>query len=73
MNGIKFFPIHILIKDLSFINIYFLLLKYIFTEINTPITTKTTFKDMVYGALYYNIFTLVLSLISYLPIVFIID
>ena len=71
MNGFRFFPIHILIKDLSFMIIYWLLLKYIFTEIKLPNNTaETNFGDIISGALYYNIVPLILSLILYFPIVY---
>jgi len=70
MNGFRFFPIHILLKDLSFMIIYWLLIKYIFTEINlSNVTNETTFGDMISGAIYYNIVTVFISLILYFPIV----
>jgi Na+/H+ antiporter NhaC len=51
--------------------IYWLLIKYIFTGINLPsVTADTNFGDMISAALYYNIVTLIVSLISYFPIVY---
>ena len=51
--------------------IYWLIIKYIFTEINLPnVTAETNFGDMISGALYYNIVTLIVSLILYFPIVY---
>ena len=51
--------------------IYWLLLKYIFTEIELPNNTiESNFGDIISGALYYNIVPLILSLILYFPIVY---
>lgn len=49
---------------------YWLLLKYSFTGIENPHSgPELTFGDMISGALYYNIVTLLLSFVLYYPIV----
>ena len=51
--------------------IYWLLIKYVFTQISLPnITSETSLISMIFGALYYNITTIVVSLILYSPIVY---
>ena len=51
--------------------IYWLLLKYRFTEIELPNNTaESNFGEIISGALYYNIVPLILSLILYFPIVY---
>lgn len=76
----KLFPIHILIKDLSFMMIYFILMKYNFTNEtylpnsieNFPGAPDMSWLDMLTASLFYNLFPLIISFISYFPIVFLI-
>lgn len=73
MNGLKLFPIHIILKDLSFIIFYWLLVKYVFNNSAQAYpNAESSFSNILFGALYYNIATLILSCVLYLPIVYLI-
>jgi len=75
----RFFPLHILIKDLSFFMIYFIIMKYNLTNEtylhetiqDFPSAPNMTFFDMIVASIYVNLMPLVFSMISYFPIVFI--
>jgi len=72
------FPIHIAIKDLSFMIFYFVIMKYNLTNetylpetiSNFPRAPKMTFGDMISASLFYNIIPLVASFVLYYPIVY---
>jgi ABC-type xylose transport system permease subunit len=74
----KLAPIHILIKDLSFMVIYFLIMKYNLTnETYLPLTKRNfpwlpemSFMEMIGASFFYNIITLAVSAIAYFPIVY---
>ena len=78
MNGFRLFPIHILIKDLSFMTFYFLLMKYNLTSEtaladvlkNNPNITNWSFVSIIQGSIFYNLTTLIVSLVTYFPIVY---
>ena len=73
MTGTRFFPVHIFIKDLSFMVIYWLLVRFVFTEINLQgISGSNGFFDLILGALFYNMITILISLVLYFPIVYMI-
>jgi len=73
MNGLKLFPIHIILKDLSFIIFYWLLVKYVFNNnAQAYPNAESSFSNILSGAFYYNIATLILSCVLYLPIVYLI-
>ena len=77
----NYFPLHILVKDLSFMIIYFIIMKYNLTNetflpetiSNFPGATSVTFLDMISASLFYNIIPLLFSMISYFFIFFIIS
>ena len=77
----KFFFIHILLKDLSFMIIYFILMKYNMTNetylpwtiSNFPGAPTMTFWNMISAALFYNLIPLIFSFISYFFIVKLFD
>ncbi len=77
MNGYKFFPIHILIKDLSFMMFYFVIMKYNLTKetylpdtiSNFPGAPDANLIDMISVSFFYSLIPLVLSFILYYPIV----
>lgn len=72
----KYFPIHIIIKDCSFLFIFFFIMKYNLTNetflpsmiSNFPGATKVSFFNMILGSLLYSLPALLLSLIIYFPI-----
>lgn len=73
----KWFPVHILIKDLSFMVFYFILMKYNLTnETYLPQTIKSfpgaadmTFVNMVAVSMFYNIIPCMISFATYYLIV----
>ncbi len=73
----NWFPLHILIKDLSFMMFYFILMKYNLTNetylpetiSSFPAAPEMTFIEMISASLFYNIIPLVFSLLTYYPIV----
>lgn len=73
----RWFPIHILIKDLSFMILYFVIMKYNLTsETYLPETIRyfpgapdMTFVNMIGASLFYNIIPLLVSLVTYYFIV----
>ncbi|MCD1115277.1 hypothetical protein [Chryseobacterium turcicum] len=73
----KLFPLHIIIKDLSFLMLYFLIMKFNLTnETFLPETTKyfsgvsqANIVDMLMAALFYNFIPIIISCILYYPIV----
>lgn len=77
----KFFPIHILLKDLSFMVIYFILMKYNLTNetylpktiSNFPGARTMTYWNMISAAIFYNLIPLIFSFISYFFIVKLFD
>ncbi len=77
----KYFAIHIFLKDLSFMIIYFILMKYNVTNetflpktlSNFPGAPTMTIWDMISAALFYNIIPLIISFISYFFIVKLFD
>jgi hypothetical protein len=74
----KWFPLHIIIKDLSFMMFYFVIMKYNLTNetylpetiSNFPGAPKMTLTDMIGASLFYNIIPLAISLVTYYPIVY---
>jgi hypothetical protein len=77
----KFFFIHILLKDLSFMVIYFILMKYNLTNetylpstiSNFPGAPTITFWNMITAAISCNLIPLIFSFISYFFIVKLFD
>jgi hypothetical protein len=73
----KWFPIHIAIKDLSFMIFYFIIMKYNLTNetylpetiSNFPGAPKMSLRDMIGVSLFYNIIPLFVSFLTYYPIV----
>lgn len=78
MNGFKLFPIHIAIKDLSFMIIYFIIMKYNLTNEseltqvlkNSPNISNWSLWSIIESSIFYNLTTLILSSITYFPIVY---
>lgn len=78
MNGFRFFPVHIVIKDLSFMIIYFLIMKFNLTNEtylpetirNFPGAPNMNLWNMITASLFYNFIPLFISLILYFPIVY---
>ncbi len=78
MSELRFPPIHILVKDLSFMMFYFVIMKYNLTnETYLPETisdfseaSDMGFWNMISASLFYNIIPMIVSLILYLPIVY---
>lgn len=74
----RLFPIHIAIKDLSFMVFYFVIMKYNLTNetylpetiSNFPGAPKMTFGNMISASLFYNIIPLTSSFLLYYPIVY---
>ncbi|MBL0031010.1 MAG: hypothetical protein IPP27_02105 [Bacteroidetes bacterium] len=74
----KWFPFHIIIKDLSFMMFHFVIMKYNLTNETYLPETISAFPgapdmslfDMIGVSLFYNILPLVLSLVTYYPIVY---
>ncbi len=74
----KWFPLHIAIKDLSFMMFYFVIMKYNLTNetylpetiSNFPGATDMTLGNMIAASLFYNIIPLITSFILYYPIVY---
>ena len=72
----KLFPIHILIKDLSFLIFYFIIMKYDLTNETFlpesirefPGAVRSTFGDMILASIFYNWIPLIVSVITYYPI-----
>jgi len=81
IKKMKLFPIHIVVKDLSFMIFYFILMKYNLTNetylpemiSNFPGAPKMTLWDMLCASLIFNIFPLVLSFATYYPIVYLVN
>jgi hypothetical protein len=75
----RFFLLHILIKDLSFMFFYFLLMKYNITNEsvliqalkNHPTVSEWSIWSIIQGSIFYNLTTLIFSLITYFPIFYI--
>lgn len=73
----KLFPIHILIKDQSFLFIYFIIMKYDLTnETFLPETVRefpgivrASFGEMIFASFFYNWIPIIISAITYYPIV----
>lgn len=73
----KLFPIHILIKDLSFLIFYFIIMKYDLTNETFlpeavrefPGAVNTTFGNIIFASLFYNWIPVIISFITYYPIV----
>ncbi len=76
----RLFLIHIIVKDLSFMLFYFVLMKYNLTnethltEVmgDFPGATEITWEVMISASLFYNIVPLLVSLILYYPIVYVV-
>lgn len=76
----RLFLIHIIVKDLSFMLFYFVLMKYNLTNESHltevvgdfPGATEMTWEVMISASLFYNIIPLVVSLILYYPIVYVV-
>lgn len=76
----RLFLIHIIVKDLSFMLFYFVLMKYNLTNESHltevvgdfPGATEMTWDVMISASLFYNIIPLVVSLILYYPIVYVV-
>ena len=74
----KWFHLHIAIKDLSFMMFYFVIMKYNLTNetylpetiSNFPGAPKMTFGNMISASLFYNIIPLIASFLLYYPIVY---
>lgn len=74
----KWFPLHIAIKDLSFMMFYFVIMKYNWTNetylpetiSNFPGAPVMTFGNMISASLFYNIIPLTASFVLYCPIVY---
>ena len=75
----RLFPIHILIKDLSFMIFYLLIMKFDLTnETFLPETirefpgaTRSTFGNIISASIFYNWIPVLISFILYYPLVFI--
>lgn len=75
----RLFPLHILIKDSSFMIIYFIIMKYNLTNETYLPETISNFQgapdmiwlDILTVSIFYNLFTLIMSFICYFPIVWI--
>jgi hypothetical protein len=75
---VAFFPIHIIIKDLSFMILYFVIMKYSLTGetyspsilASFPAAANMTALDMISVSLYANMIPLFVSFLSYYPIVY---
>lgn len=73
----RLFGIHIVLKDLSFMFFYFLIMKYNWTNEtylpktieNFPGAPSMTIVDMICSSLFFNFLTLVVSFLTYYPIV----
>lgn len=71
---------HIIIKDLSFMLFYFILMKYNLTNeshltdvmSDFPVATEMTWEVIISASLFYNIIPLLVSLIIYYPIVYVV-
>ena len=74
----KWFPLHIAIKDLSFMMFYFVIMKYNLTNetylpetiSNFPGAPEMTLTSMISASLFYNIIPLLLSFSTYYAIVY---
>lgn len=74
----RWFPIHIAIKDLSFMIFYFVIMKYDLTNetylpetiSSFPGAPKMTFGNIISASLFYNIIPLTASFLLYYPIVY---
>jgi hypothetical protein len=74
----RYAPFHILIKDLSFMIFYFIIMKYNFTnETYLPQTmncmpgaSTVRFIEIICASLFYNIIPLIISSFTYFPIVY---
>ncbi len=72
----KYFPIHIIIKDCSYLFFYFLIMKFNLTNetfspsmiSNFPGATKITFSDIILGSFLYSFAAMAFSLVFYFPI-----
>lgn len=78
MNGFRLFPIHIAIKDLSFMIFYFVIMKYNLTNetylpetiSNFPGSPNMSLWNMFSVTIFYNWIPIIISLILYYPIVY---
>ncbi len=76
----RLFLIHIIVKDLSFMLFYFVLMRYNLTnethltEVmgDFPGATEMTWEVIISASLFYNIIPLVVSIILYYPIVYVV-
>ena len=74
----KWFPLHIALKDLSFMMFYFVIMKYNLTNetylpetiSNFPGASKMTFGNIISASLFFNIIPLTASFLLYFPIVY---
>jgi hypothetical protein len=73
----NWFPLHIIVKDLSFLMFYFVIMKYNLTNetylpetiSNFPGAPEMTLASMISTSVFYNIIPLLISLVTYFPIV----
>lgn len=73
----RWFPLHIIIKDVSFLMIYLLIMKFNLTNEtflpetikNFPGAANVSIVDMLMVALFYNFIPIIISCILYYPIV----
>jgi hypothetical protein len=74
----RLFPVHILIKDCSYLLFYFSILRFNLTDETYlpemvryfPSASKLTFSEMIAASLFYNIVPLAVSLLTYFFIYF---
>lgn len=77
MNGYRLFPVHILIKDLSFMMFYFIIMKYNLTKetylpdtiSNFPGASDVSLINIISMSFFYSFIPIVISFILYYPIV----
>ena len=73
----KFFPIHILIKDSLFMMLYFIIMKFNLTNetflpktiSEFPAASQMSFSEMIFATLFYNWVPILISFVIYYPIV----
>ncbi|RAJ27889.1 hypothetical protein LX77_00463 [Gelidibacter algens] len=78
INGFRLFPIHIAVKDLSFMIIYFVIMKYNLTNetylpetiSNFPGVPDMSLWNMISVSVFYNLIPMIISLCLYYPIVY---
>ena len=72
----NFFPLHILIKDSSFMMLYFIIMKFNLTNetflpktiSEFPAASRMSFSEMIFATLFYNWIPILISFIIYYPI-----